>query len=120
MSNKTEDGIREAIEFVKGNNNFLLVNSKELCEQVKVLVDFAQSHSPTQEATVEEIGKIAEDIFVEESKIDTVDVVKQVDKHGLLNPEKWDNPEAGFFDMKGYFKKLSTALSKEFEIKRRE
>lgn len=58
----------------------------------------------------DEIEKVLEEEFKKAAHIDTKEVIKEVDKHGLLNPEKWDNPEAGFFNVKDYFKQVSIRI----------
>lgn len=71
--------------------------------------------------TQKQLEKIILDKFVELGNLDTQEVIKEVDKHGLLNPEKWDDPQAGFFDMKEYANKTAfailSAMLKKWRIK---
>lgn len=56
------------------------------------------------------IEKLVLGKFEKAAHIDTQEVIKEVSTHGLLNPEKWDNPEAGSFDVRDFAKTLSHAI----------
>ena len=72
----------------------------------------AQAIIICERLTVGRIEKIAMDLFIQEGKFTAREVQAEIDNHGLLNINKWENKEAGFFDMKNYFKKLSQAIVK--------
>lgn len=61
-----------------------------------------------------ELEQIMEEVFTEESGIDKQKVINEVDKHGLLNPDGWDDKEAGFFDVKDFFKKCADKILSKY------
>lgn len=71
----------------------------------------------------ERLVKVILDTFTKEADLDTKEVIKEVDKHGLVdsktglpNPESWGDPTAGFFDMKDFAKILASAILEAIEL----
>ena len=48
--------------------------------------------------------------FTKAGKLDTQEVIREVAVHGLSDVEKWDNKEAGFFDVNEYAKLTAQAV----------
>lgn len=66
----------------------------------------------TRSMSEERVEKIALDLFAKKTGEDFKQINNEVNKHGLLNPERWDNPEAGFFDIRDFCKELAAAIAK--------
>ena len=59
--------------------------------------DFLTHYIPRSELMgEEEIIKVAEELFREESGIADAKLDNEINKHGLLNPNNWDDKDAGF------------------------
>lgn len=72
-----------------------------------------------------ELEKIITQIFIQESRIDQKKIFNEIKKHGLVdrktelpNPESWDNPEAGSFDVPDFIRKVSEAILSAGYIKK--
>jgi hypothetical protein len=66
----------------------------------------------------EELERIILETLKFEGNKDTAEVIKEVNKHGLININSWDNKEAGFFDMIDYSKNLASAILSAGYIKK--
>ena len=85
-------------------------------ERIDPIFKDTVGYSIPYDYTREQLEKIILGKFVELGNLDQREVEKEVQNHGLLNIQKWDDPQAGFFDMKEYAHKTAAAILSAIKI----